>query len=609
MMPFHVNSSYLEEVAKLSGNEEQKAAFESNQNCVVIAGPGSGKTKTLVLKLARILDEDVQFPQHVACITYSNECVREIRERLEALGVVDVKNLFVGTVHSFCLNHILKPYAELAGLPINFPIKVATQKVIDRLQRESGVELFGINHPHSTIDLNKHRRLVIDRTSNEWYSNEELSKWTELYESRLHAAQLIDFEDIVIFGQQLVSNINWVLKLMTAKFPVIAVDEYQDLGVSLHRMVERLVFSGGSRLFAVGDADQSIYGFTGADGELLNHLASRDDIKKIRLSLNYRSASKLIMASEIVLQEKRGYKSSNQDSSAELQFIKCEGGLEAQAKYIVNDLIPSVLDNSSSKRRKLGDIAILYRAAKHADEVVKILEEKDIEYIRVDNKSPYRSVGLTNWIEDCALWVAGGWKIQKPTLYSIRNKLENLQNNRLTSIESRELSVNLTDFLLARRDINYRSSQFVTEIYNEFLKSIKDSDSSLADQFEEVTKMVNYFNSDESADFPTVQDIGRESGDKSKLNLLTLHSSKGREYDVVIMIGLDTGYIPWEYESDEQLRESRRLFYVGFTRARTDVYLLYSGYYLTKNGYRKNCGRSRFVDELAQRLDEQERIF
>jgi DNA helicase-2/ATP-dependent DNA helicase PcrA len=126
-------------------------------------------------------------------------------------------------------------------------------------------------------------------TSEDWTAEEELAAWAEGYEAELRRTGLVDFDDLVIFGQRLVSEHDWVLPLLQAKFPVLAVDEYQNLGVALHGIVKRMAFDGGVPLFAVGDPDQSIYGFTGADGTLLQELAERDDVERVQLQLNYRS--------------------------------------------------------------------------------------------------------------------------------------------------------------------------------------------------------------------------------------------------------------------------------------------------------------------------------
>ncbi|MDF3636032.1 UvrD-helicase domain-containing protein, partial [Enterobacter cloacae] len=180
-----VSAAYLAQAAELAGNPGQLAAYHSQGHCVVLAGPGSGKTNTLVLKLARILAEDVQAPRGAACITYSQECARELTRRLEALGLREAPNLFIGTVHGVCLRHLLMPYGRLADLPIPFPLSVVSQRESERLLRQSGDRLFGANHPYKAIDLGRHRRSVLNRNSVAWRAEEELAAWAEAYEVAL----------------------------------------------------------------------------------------------------------------------------------------------------------------------------------------------------------------------------------------------------------------------------------------------------------------------------------------------------------------------------------------------------------------------------------------
>jgi len=294
----NLSTAYLDQAAELKANPGQWSAYESKGHCVVLAGPGSGKTRTLVLKLARILAEDVEAPRGAACITYSQECARELTRRLDALGLRESQNLFIGTVHGFCLRHILAPYGRLAGLALPYPLTTATTRQIQAIEKRTGDALFGVKHPHKPIDLGRHRRSVLDRQSPAWTAEPELAAWAEAYETELHSAGLIDFDDLIIHGYRLIAENDWVLPLLKARFPVLVIDEYQDLGVALHRIVMRLAFEGDVRLFAVGDYDQTVYGFTGAEGGLLKQLADRADVEKVQLSLNYRSAARLVRASE-----------------------------------------------------------------------------------------------------------------------------------------------------------------------------------------------------------------------------------------------------------------------------------------------------------------------
>ncbi|HCU72279.1 MAG TPA: ATP-dependent helicase, partial [Chloroflexi bacterium] len=533
------STAYLAQAAELAGNPGQLAAYNSQGHCVVLAGPGSGKTKTLVLKLARILAEDVQAPRGAACITYSQECARELTRRLEMLGLREAPNLFIGTVHGFCLRHLLMPYGRLADLPIQFPLSVASQRVSDRLIRQSGDELFGANHPYKAIDLGRHRRSVLNRNSVAWRSEEELAAWAEAYEAALRQGGLIDYDDMVVYGQRLIAEHDWVLPLVQAKFPVLAVDEYQDLGVALHRIVKRLAFDGGVRLFAVGDADQSIYGFTGADGALLMELAEREDIEPVRLQLNYRSGAGIVSASEMALGEDRGYRANDPTRQATIEFVLCPDGLADQAAHAVAQIIPVALD--SKPGRTLGDIAILYTDYRAGDIVAKAVAAGGFDYIRVDTAAPYRKVALTSWVEDCAAWCAGGWRIARPQLRGLIDRYLAFHRANLDDAQARREGQELTALLWALRADQQSARDFVASLRNGILDRLLVAESSLADQKEQLDRMTAALAEGGALATLDIASLGGRDGSPDHLNLLTLHSAKGCEYDVVIMVGLDYG--------------------------------------------------------------------
>ena len=594
-----VSTAYLAQAAELAGNPGQLAAYNSQGHCVVLAGPGSGKTKTLALKLARILAEDVQAPRGAACITYSQECARELTRRLEVLGLREAPNLFIGTVHGFCLRHLLMPYGRLADLPIEFPLSVASQRVGERLLKQSGDRLFGPNHPHKAIDLGRHRRSVLNRNSIAWSSEEELAAWADAYEAALRQDGLIDYDDMVVFGQQLIAEHDWVLPLVQAKFPVLAVDEYQDLGVALHRIVTRLAFDGGVRLFAVGDADQSIYGFTGADGALLMELAAREDIEPVRLQLNYRSGAGIVSASEMALGEARGYRANDPARQTTIEFVRCPNGLSDQAAHAVAQIIPTAL--ASKPGRTLGDIAILYKDYRAGDVVAEAVTTGGFDYIRVDTAAPYRKVALTSWVEDCAAWCAGGWRVGHPQLRGLIDRYFAFHRSGLDDVHARRKGHELTALLWQLRADQQSARNFVASLRNGIVDRLVHDELALADQKEQLDRMTTALAEGGALATLDITSLGGRDGSPDHLNLLTLHSAKGCEYDVVIMVGLDLGNLPWRNESPEKLRESRRLFYVGLTRARDEVHMLYSGFVDGRYGPMR-LGRSPFLDELEQRM-------
>lgn len=603
-MPFRsVSNAYLAQAADLAGNDGQQAAYDSTGNCVVLAGPGSGKTKTLVLKLARIMAEDVRAPRGAACITYSQECARELTRRLERLGLREASNLFIGTVHGFCLRHLLMPYGRLANLPVPFPLAVATQRESEQAMRRAGDRLFGVGHPHKPMELGRHRRSILDRASIAWRSKEELAAWADEYEAELRRKGLVDFDDLVIFGQRLVSEHDWVLPLLQAKFPVLAVDEYQDLGVALHRIVKRLAFEGGIRLFAVGDPDQSIYGFTGADGALLQELAERPDVQPVRLQLNYRSASRIVSASEMALGEERGYQSNDPNRQAVIEFVECNDGLAGQAAHAVAEIIPAAL--AAKHGRTLGDIAILYRDYRSGDVIAEAALAAGLNFVRVDTAAPYKKVGLTSWIEDCAAWCAGGWRIARPQLRGLLDRWLGFHRARVTEQQARDESRRLTQLLWSLRSDDSLARDFVSGLRVGMLDGLIAAEPSLADQAEQVERMTGALAVGGALADLVLADLSGSEGSPHHLNLLTLHSAKGCEYDVVIMVGLDLGGLPWRNELPAALRESRRLFYVGLTRARDEIHMLYSGFMDTRFG-RKYWGRSPFLDELEARMEAAE---
>lgn len=596
-----ISTAYLHEAESLKDNARQLAAYESTGHCVVLAGPGSGKTKTLVLKLARMLAEDVRAPRGVACITYSQECARELGRRLEKLGLRDTGNLFVGTVHGFCLRHILMPYAKLAGLDIPYPITLATSSQMETTYRRASEKVLGIGQPYKQADMGKYRRTHLDRDEADWNTDPDLAAIVVEYEASLRRQGLVDFDDLVVLGNKLLTDIDWVLPIIAARFPILAVDEYQDLGIPLHRIVKRLAFDGGVRLFAVGDSDQSVYGFTGADGELLLELADHEDVEDVRLELNYRSADQIIRASELALGEDRGYRSNDPTRGATIEFVERTDGLEDQADYAVNTIIPAVL--AEKPGRTLGDIAILYRAAPIGDAVAEAATAAGKDYIRVDTSSPYKKVGLTSWIEDCACWCSGGWRSGAPKIAGLGSRWIGFHSGAMGQRKSISEKARLTKFLMENRGDDRSASDFVQAIKRELIDPLAQAEPSLADQYEQVRKMAAAFAAGGKLETLDIVSLGGRDGSPDHLNLLTLHSAKGCEYDVVIMIGMDNGAMPWTNESETQLRESRRLFYVGITRARDAVYMLYSGWIATRFGTR-TLGRSVFVEELEDRLDQ-----
>lgn len=447
-----VSRLYRTAAEALRENPGQWQAYESTNNCIVLAGPGSGKTKTLTIKLARMLAEDVQPPRGIACITYNSECAAELTRRLEKLGIQESARVFIGTIHSFCLKHVVVPYARLAGLALPDDLKVATPDEQDKLFEKATEEKYGAGFNPASIrtDVERYRRTYLDRDQPVWATKDaDTAELIEIYEGLLREQGAIDFDDMMLFGLRLIENHSWVRACLRARFPIIAVDEYQDLGLALHRIVLSLVFKAGIRLFAVGDGDQSIYGFAGAMPQLLRDLSQMKGIETVPLRFNYRCGQEIVDASEVALGEERGYE-AKAGYAGTIDFYKCRDGLEQQAEQIAAKLIPEALVRR--KGRTLGDVAVLYIDKNDGDVIEEKVTDAGMQFIRMDRGAPYRKTKFTRWLEECAAWCAGGWPVGMPRMSSLLARWLMFNPNVRADKETMALKVKMVQFLFSHRN-------------------------------------------------------------------------------------------------------------------------------------------------------------
>ena len=459
--------AYWEAVKELRGNPGQWQAYESNGHCVVLAGPGSGKTRTLTLKIAKLLIETIREPRGLACITYNAECARELKARLERLGVYESGSVFIGTVHSFCLKRVVIPYATLGGIDLPHDFRVALGSEQAALFEKVAAQVSPNEHPAGLrTRAEEYRRTHLERDGAEWYEDERLAAIVAGYEEMLRAGGMIDFDDMMLIGLKLIESEQWVRRALHAKFPVVVVDEYQDLGVPLHRIVDSLCFEGGSRLFAVGDPDQSIYGFAGARPELLRGLANSPRVESVHLPFNYRSGATIVRASEIALGEGRGYEALGANAGT-VDFHERRGGVEEQAECICTEIIPSALDRVEGLQ--LGDVAVLYLDRFDGDVIARVAGDHDFPTMRVDGGAPYRKTPLTRWVEDCCAWCAGGWRTGAPRLSSLLATFSTIAGMRIGDPGWHELKVGLLRVLLTHREPELSLREWLAAVREGFL--------------------------------------------------------------------------------------------------------------------------------------------
>lgn len=534
-------------------------------------------------------------PRGVACITYNNECAIELETRLAKFGIMTSDRSFIGTVHSFALTQVIAPYARcIAGLLAN-DFRVATRSEISAAVEAAYEAVFGdAGNPQDRWRFaEEKRRRDVDRSLPSWRGqNHELADFIEAYEAELRRNGLIDFDDMPLIAFRMIKDHQWIRGALRARFPVLFVDEYQDLGHALHELVLLLCFESGIRLFAVGDADQSIYGFTGANPELLQSLTERGDVSTIRLRFNYRSGAKIIRASLGALGEERDYRGIEGAPDGELTFWPVNGDYNLQAQHIAETILPTLLGRGFQSEQ----IAILYRAAWLGDKVAETLERSDTAFIRTDsNALVKRSSRLARFIEACAGWVTGGWRVAEPPYDRLLGQALGLvYGGRASEIEEQALSRQLIAFLRSCIDAGETTHAWLRRFYQELIAPWQAITRNVHQEWEVCSEMMERTNPEQGRDMPLIAFSGRIEG-SGRITLSTLHSAKGREFDAVILFGINNGDLPSkrDKQSDRALREARRLFYVGVTRPRKELVLVYQKNY-----------HSPWVAELYQRSQQ-----
>ena len=595
--------SYREAAADFRDNPGQLQAYESRGNCVVLAGPGSGKTKTLTVKLARMLAEDVRPPQGIACITYSLECAGELQHRLAALGVEERRNIFIGTVHSFCFKNIVLPYGHLSDLGLLPSPAVATDAQREAALADAlGKTISSDELPSRwSVRFDCYRRTYPDLESREFLETDpQLAALVVHYEAALRAKNLIDFDSMVLDGLRLIERHEWVRRLMRARFPILAVDEYQDLGLPLHRIVISLCFEAGIRLLAVGDPDQSIYGAFGSRPELLQALAKMKGMEAVRLPFNYRCGQTIVTMSETVLGHARGYRSKAKQLGT-IDFYECPDGLAQQAERVCHEIVPAALARGVG--RKLGDIAVLYLDKNDGEVIADAVARAGMKFVRIDKGAPYRRTPLTRWIEDCARWCSGGWRLGHPRLSLLLRAWLGFDSALRSPLERRERRVEFVRFLFAHRDANLPLCDWLKDLEATSLRAVLVREPTLADEGIALAELQVACAGAGKLSGLTIGAFSGQTGSPDHLNLITLYSAKGLEFDAVVIFGMDQGRIPnWGAKSAESKQEPRRLFYVGLTRARHEVHMTYSGWRTTPYGRVFHDGASEFLLEVQAKL-------
>lgn len=582
-------SALSESVADLRANPRQWEAFTTEGNCVVLAPPGSGKTKLLTTRMAHDLLTRVPPPYGAACITLTNAAADELRRRIDHLGVPPRSTLFVGTVHSFALRQVLTPFAAVLGMPqYAAPEFISTSQkdqIIDRAIKDVFGRYADIRYARSTVEVNRQRLATPEQWS---LAGPEVAEVARRYEDELDRQNLIDFQKLVRLAVGFVENHDTVRKVLAARHPRLYVDEYQDLAPGLDRLVRAMCFNyrTDTELFAVGDPDQAILAFTGARPELLEELAGHGMVTAVRLETNYRCHPEIVAVANRLWPRRRSR--PRIDTQSCVTATICPEGFAAQCARAL-----AVARDASASGAPLHEIAVICPANYQCRQAAEVLRKAGMPAIVRDDG--YRHTPITSLAEAAAAWAVLGRERSGYRLGDL------ISRHRAALGESwaRAKDAELADMLLSyAANATKRADQFIGDLFalgiNRALKR-----PALADEAPDVAAMIAAYATG-LFKHSTVIQLADRARKTERVVVCTMASSKGLEFDTVIILGADQGQIPFFTSANdpEQMAEDRRKMYVSITRARSKVEVVCSGFVQWEKGTQSHNGPSRFLTDL-----------
>ncbi len=394
---------------------------------------------------------------------------------------------------------------------------------------------------------------MLERKSAQWkaWPTRE-TEVIEAYEALLLSNGFIDFDGLVLAGMELVEKHEWVRSCIKAKYPVMVIDEYQDLGLPLHRMILSLMNHAGVRIIAVGDPDQSIYGFTGAKPSLLKDLAKLPRVEAIRLKLNYRCADQIIAASKTLLASSSDSK-SHDGRKGEILVYKLKVDVKGQAEFALTNVVPSLLRQNPTWRP--GDIAMLYRSLNQGNPIAEAADALAVSYFRLDNGSPIKRSRLTEWLTDCAKWCSGGWQSGTISLGQVLNSWRRMRRSPVREVDFHAERTRLVSTLFANRDGSIPLCTWLAALKAALIDEAFEKEPGLADEKDYLKDLLAAAGKGGALQSYSIEAFGNQGRSPDQINLMTLHSSKGLEFQAVIMVGLEAGAFPSNLDSTKEKEE------------------------------------------------------
>lgn len=632
---------------------QREAVFHTEGPLLVLAGAGSGKTRVLTHRVAYLIEGKQVNPWNILAITFTNKAAGEMRERVNKLVGFGAESIWVSTFHSACVR-ILRRHIEYMGYSTNFSIydsddqrtlmkQVFKSLKVDTKQYKERAVLNVISSAKDKL-IGPEGFLL---NAGQDFRQKKIGEIYKEYQRQLKKNNALDFDDLIVKAVELFQNNPQVLDHYQERFKYIMVDEYQDTNMAQFRLVG-LLAAKYKNLCVVGDDDQSIYRFRGADIEnILGFESAFPGARVIKLEQNYRSTQNILNAANGVIRHNGGRKAKTlwtANDEGDLIHFKQFDRDRDEADYVARQ----IRDSGYSFQ----DQAVLYRTNAQS----RLLEERCIFY-----NVPYRLVGGVNFYQRKEI------KDILAYLKTVANGVDDLSVLRIINVPKRgigaatmgrvtafasEHGVSLYDALMEARQIPgigkaaEKISRFAAQMESfraraqsegfsirDLIKGILDETGYQKDleaegeieaqtRLENIEELVNKAVSyEEDSEHPAldefleqvalVADIDTMDESENRVTLMTLHSAKGLEFSKVYLVGLEDGLFPSMMciNSDDrtELEEERRLCYVGITRAREEL-VMTSARQRMVNGETKYCMPSRFLEEVPAELLNEERL-
>ena len=642
-------------------SEQRKAVEHIDGPLMVIAGAGSGKTRVLTYRIIHLLENKIS-PFNILALTFTNKASKEMRNRIDSIVSNNIsRDLWMGTFHSV-FSRILRIEAQRLNYPTNFTIydsddaKSLIRSIIKELNLDKDIYKFSMIA--NRISALKNNFITHDKYNNhnELVQTDKIAKRPDfhriytLYTKRCLQASAMDFDDLLLNTYKLLDNYPDILLKYQSKFRYILIDEYQDTNHVQYLIIKKLA-ALNENICVVGDDAQSIYSFRGAKIQnILNFKADYPDFKSYKLEQNYRSTTTIVETANSLIQHNENQIPkevwTENEEGEKIIICKC-GSDNDEGRLVANTIFEIKMQEYAQPK----DFAILYRTNAQSRALEESLRKQNIPYKIYGGLSFYQRKEIKDILAYCRLTVnpndeealkrvinypgrgIGNTTLQKLVVYannkntSIWNIINNLKNfdhniNKGTAQKLEQFALLIQNYQaqLETKDAYFlvehiaKSSGIFNDLYNdkspegvsrfeniqELLNGIKDfcentEKNSLTEYMTDVALLTN-------------QDNEKEE-DLNKVTLMTVHAAKGLEFPYVFIVGLEQNLFPsmMSGDSQENLEEERRLFYVAITRAEKRLFLSFATNRF-KWGQFIDCEPSRFLSELDSKYLEKTEI-